>query len=318
MKKPNLLHILFTFLLFHCLNDAMANQPLFKIVSQNLHQFYDDKRNAGKGKVLSAIKYNDRINQLVEKISSEFNLADVIAFQEIENISILQKVSVQLQKKYNTSYQSILIEGNDISGMDVGYLVNTNFKVESVKALFKNHTFKNSGESLFSRPPLAIDVCLTECLTIVNVHLRSMKGLKSKRLQKRISLKRRLQAETLANWIDKFQRQLPEKKLIVVGDFNALSPSDPYVDIMGTIIGKPDQSHPRWKSSDLIYTDLINTSYLVSIDKRYSYRYKKANQLLDYLLISQNLQQSIKAINYTSIDYKFSDHAAMKATFAIR
>ena len=140
-----------------------------------------------------------------------------------------------------------------------------------------------------------------------------MKGLNSSRQRKRVSLKRKQQAETLARWINKFQSQNPRKKLMIIGDFNALTPSDSYVDSLGTIIGEPDQKRPKLKSPDLIDNNLIDVTLRVKAKSRYSYRYKKRNQLLDYLLISKNLKPLVKSISFSPIDYKFSDHGALKA-----
>lgn len=304
--------VVISILLLAC-STSQASETDFTLVSQNLRHFYDDQPNSGKGKVYSSRKYKKRLNSLINKISTDFKLPDIIAFQEIENRSILQQISRQLQKRQQKSYRSVLIEGNDISGMDVGFLIDKKFQIKSTKALFQHQKFNKNRESLFSRPPLAVELCLKKCITIINVHLRSMRGLKKKRHSRRVSLKRLSQAETLANWIDKTQNRLPEKKLIVVGDFNALTPSDSFVDSLGTIIGNPDQNLPRWKSPDLIRTDLINTSLLVKPAKRFSYRYKKSNQLLDYLLISENWHSNIQSIEYSTIDYHFSDHAAILA-----
>lgn len=312
MKKTGLAFVFVSILLTISFT-LSANLTDLTIVSQNLNRFYDDKDNGQDEKILSTKKYRQRVSILLKKISDEFNFADVIAFQEIENRKILKNVSDQLRKKYAKSYRPVLIEGNGISGLDVGFLIKDKFRVTSVQALFSNQTFSGKVEKLFSRPPLLINLCMHECMTIINVHLRSMKGLQSSRLRKRVSLKRQQQAETLAKWINQFQRRFPDKQLAIIGDFNALSPSDPYVDVIGTIIGNPDQQRPKWRSADTIDTDLVNVSNRVKARYRYSYLYKKRKQLLDYLLVSKNLKSKIKTINYSRIDYKFSDHSALKA-----
>ncbi|MCK5665729.1 MAG: endonuclease/exonuclease/phosphatase family protein, partial [Thiotrichaceae bacterium] len=289
--------------------NASADQFTFKLVSQNLNRFFDDKDDNNKAKTLTTKKYQHRLQQLVEKIKTVYLFADVIALQEVENKNILQDVCNLLQIKYSINYQPILIEGNDISGIDVGFLVKQKHRLESIKTLHHDKFFTYKGGPLFSRPPLLIRLCPSECLTIVNVHLRSMRGLNSSRHRKYVSRKRRLQAETLASWINNFQHQHPQEKLIMVGDFNALSPSDSYVDMLGTIKGSPDQQRPRWKSPDLIKNNLIDTTLLVNPKNRYSYKYRKRKQLLDYLLVSKNLVPEIKSIAFSRIDYKFSDHA---------
>jgi|SaaInlV_100m_DNA_6_1039743.scaffolds.fasta_scaffold06711_2 uncharacterized protein len=302
--------------IFMSLN-ASADQFTLKLVSQNLNRFYDNKDDNNKAITLTTKTYQHRLQQLVEKIRTVYQFADVIAFQEVENKKILQDVCNLLQSKYSINYQPVLIEGNDISGIDVGFLIKQKYRLQSIRALHQNKTNTLKGGPLYSRPPLLIRLCPSECLTIVNVHLRSMRGLNSSRHRKYVSKKRRLQAETLASWINNFQHQQPQEKLIIVGDFNALSPSDSYVDMLGTIKGKPDQKRPRWKSPDLIKNDLIDTTLIVNPKNRYSYKYRKKKQLLDYLLVSRNLIPKIKSISFTRIDYKFSDHAALKASIEL-
>ncbi len=315
MKKIIIQLSVFMTLYLQCFN-SVASQPVISIVSQNLHRFFDDKNDGNNEKIISTKKYQNRLKNFIQKISSEFEFADVIAVQEIENINILLDTSKLLKKKFGQQYQPVLIEGNDISGIDVGFLVKKKFRLKSIKSLFKDQLYSGKKEKLFSRPPLLINICHSECLTIINIHLRSMRGLRSPDKQQRISLKRRLQAETLARWIDQFQHRNPREKLLIIGDYNALSPSDFYVDSLGTIIGKPDKKRPKWKSPDLIKNDLIDTSLVIPEKNRFSYRFKNKKQLLDYLLISQNLKHNLTNFSLGPIDYRFSDHAALKAKFS--
>ena len=163
-----------------------------------------------------------------------------------------------------------------------------------------------------------LEICDRQCLVIVNLHLRSMRGLRSPVKGQRVALKRRLQAETLARWIDRQQQLRPQQGLIITGDFNALQPSDAYVDSLGTILGQPDQQRPRWRSVDLIDRDLIDISRKLPNAQRYSYIYKGNKQQLDYMLVSQVLASRVTAVGFSPIDYGFSDHAALKASFALQ
>jgi len=287
------------------------------VVSQNMNRLFDDRHNGHKEKVLSAKTYHKRLQQLATKIATEFEFAHVIAFQEVENKTILEDLAKLLQVKFNRHYRAILEEGNDVSGIDVGFLVRHDVRIKSVSTLFQNQTYSGKNVHLFSRPPLLLKVCRTDCVTIMNVHLRSMRGLNSAKTRRKVSLKRKAQAETLARWIDHFQTRKADQYLMVLGDFNALTPSDEYVDMLGTIRGEPDQLRPKWKSPDLVKNNLIDLSRRVPSDARYSYMYKKRKQLLDFLLISSNLERLVIAISYTPIDHNLSDHGALKGTFLL-
>ncbi len=296
---------------------AYATESDLHLVSQNLNRLFDDKDDGNREKVLSTRQYQKRLQLVVEKVANDFDFADVLALQEVEHIDVLRDIADLLRTTHRQDYQAFLIEGNDSSGIDVGYLVKVPLQVTSVKALFQQQTFGRDRNPLFTRPPLLLEICRNQCLAIVNVHLRSMRGLRSAKKGSRVAQKRRLQAETLAKWIHQRQQQRPQQGLVISGDFNALTPSDSYVDSLGTIMGQPDQRRPRWKSKDLLEPDLIDVTRRIPHRQRFSYQYKGNRQQLDYILVSAPLKQRVNQVSFSKIDYAFSDHAAVQASFSL-
>lgn len=294
-----------------------ADSVQLSIVSQNLNRFFDDKDDGNKEKVLTSSQYQKRLKQLVSKIAGEFQQADLLAFQEVENIDVLRDTSQILESRHQISYVPLLIEGNDPSGIDVGYLVKKGWHIKSLTALFKDTIYNKQGAKLFSRPPLVIELCSTECFTVMNLHLRSMRGLSSNKKGPRIALKRKRQSETIARWIDRFQQENAHSYLIIAGDFNALTPADSYVDSVGTIKGTPDRNKPRYKTPDLVKKDLIDITQRVKTDQRFSYNYGGKQQQLDYILVSSTLSEFVKSVRFSAINAQFSDHAAVLATFSL-
>lgn len=295
----------------------MADGAVLTLVSQNLNRLFDDRDDGNHEKRLSHKKYQRRMKRVADRITGDWRLPDIIALQEVENRRILADISAQVMRNSGIRYRPLLIEGNDASGIDVGFLVKSGFRIARIEALFHDTRWRDGKSLLFSRPPLRIDICQTRCATVVNVHLRSMRGINSSARADYVRQKRNRQAQTLARWIDRFQTRHPRKALMIVGDFNALTPSDRYVDVIGTIRGNPDQQRPRLVSPDLIERDLIDASAQLAPAQRVSYRFHRRNQQLDYLLLSQPLQRSIQQISFSKIDYKFSDHAALKASIAL-
>ena len=294
----------------------------WRLVSQNLNRFFDDIDDPEDDRVLGEERYRKRVQQLAGKIERSFALPEVIALQEIEKRAILEQVADAIEKNSGRRYRALLIDGNDRSGMDVGYLLDEGLEVRRLEPLFadRKYRFRRGGRSvvapLYARPPLLLEFCRNgDCFTLVNVHLRSMRGLRKSAESGRIAKKRRLQAETLARWVNRFQREHPRQPLALVGDFNALRPSDAFVDVIGTLIGQPDRNRPRLTSPDLVDPDLIDASLRLPRKKRWSYRYRKRRQLLDYLLLNQKADKQLEAIRYSGIDYRFSDHAALIARF---
>lgn len=315
MARLSYITRLLVFLLLFSISGQSAAD--LTLLSQNLNRLFDDQRDGKEEKVLTFGQYKKRLQQVSTKIARDFDFPDVLALQEVENLRILQQLAQQIQQQHGRVYQPVLIEGNDPSGIDVGFLVRQPWRITRQQALFADHPYRSQGDKLFARPPLLIELCQVQCLYVINVHLRSMRGLRSAKHGIRVAGKRRLQAETLARWINELQQDRPKAKLILTGDFNALYPSDAYVDTVGTLIGNPDNKRPRWKSPDLIQQDLLDISQQVTPKQRYSYLYKGEQQQLDYILVSQNLQSHLRSIEFSELDFSFSDHAAIIARFDI-
>jgi len=190
---------LIIYLLFYLspsVSQASDNHSL-TLVSQNLNRLFDDKNDGNIEKVVSTEKYQKRLLKLVSKIHSEFEFADVLAFQEIENIDILTDASQILSEEYQQLYKPILIEGNDQSGIDVAFLIKQKWRIKNTLSLFQPALFHSPPQKLFSRPPLVIEICFTPRFTVMNLHLRYMRGLRSVNKGKRVTIKRRTQAETI-------------------------------------------------------------------------------------------------------------------------
>lgn len=280
-----------------------------------MNRLFDDIDN-GNEKVETTARYRQRIENSARKIARDYDAPEIIALQEVENIAVLRDIADQLRKSGGPHYRAFLQEGNDLSGIDVGFLVDSSLKVRQSRQLFKNTRFRPGHSPLFSRPPLLIEVCKINCLTLINVHLRSMRGLRSANKGSRVARKRIAQAEQLASWTDQFQNSNSESSLLITGDFNALQPADKYADIIGILIGNPDNRNKRYSGTDKIKNDLSNLIEAIHPDRRFSYIYKGKKQVLDYMLASRNFSSKLKIIRFGTIDRNFSDHAGLLARFS--
>ncbi|MDH5356541.1 MAG: hypothetical protein OEY09_19015 [Gammaproteobacteria bacterium] len=282
-----------------------------------MNRLFDDVDNGNREKVLSPQKYRSRLNSIAAKIDHKFRYPQIIALQEVENRNVLIDIAKTIKGNNGPAYQAVLLEGNDRSGIDVGYLIQTSISIKRYQQLFEDRLVGNSRAPLFSRPPLLVEACFdNDCLTIVNVHLRSMRGLRSQQKGKRVALKRLSQANALAQWVNDFQTRNQQASIILTGDFNALTPSDSYADIIGTILGNPDNSQVKYKAKDWVEKDLVDLTLRIKEVDRYSYTYKGQKQILDYLLVNQNFSPTLQRIKFSSVDQKFSDHAGLLAIFS--
>ena len=296
-------------------SSANAEEPL-RIVSQNMHRLLDNVDDGNNEQVFSNAKFYRKVDTAASIIVNQFALPDILALQEVENRNVLSKITQSVKARSGVRYQIVLLEGNDISSINVAYLIKNTFEIKSVKQLFKHQRLPNDTSLLFSRPPLYLEACIeSNCLSLLNLHLRSMRGIRSNTKGKRVRLKRLEQASSIAQWIDDFQQSRPEASLLVLGDFNGLTPSDPYVDVVGTILGKPDILNTQIPATDWIKEDLTDLTRFIDPRNRYSYIYRKKKQILDYMLSSSRFKPRLVDIAFGRINYAFSDHAALIGNF---
>ena len=306
-------------LVFFAIAVALASFPVpggqLGVVSQNLDRLFDDIDDRNDAPPVSTRRYRERLARIADLLANEFDSPHLIALQEVENRSVLQQLAKTIHQRHGLSYRPLMAPKTGSSPINSGYLVRPQLTVRGLDAMFTEQRFA-SAEPLFSRPPLRLDVCYAgACVTVLNLHLRSMRGLGSNLFGRRVAAKRRQQAMALAAWIDRQQQADPARKLMLLGDFNALTPSDRHVDVLGIISGAPDNLRTRLDSPDLVARDLVDLTRRIPHKQRYSYIFRGKKQQLDYLLASQPLARGIRHIRYHRIDYALSDHGALYARF---
>ena len=298
------------------LTAPVANAESLRILTQNMNRLFDNIDDANKEKILSRTRFQQRVKNAARKFGEEFGLPHIIALQEVENRYVLQQIANDIRDNYQVDYVSVLIPGQDVSGINLGFLVRHDVQIKKVKQLFRDAKFKLTGNPLFSRPPLYLEACIIEnCISLLNLHLRSMRGIDSARDGKRVAGKRRRQAETIAAWSNRFQQSRTGAWLLLLGDFNARTPSDEHVDIAGIIRGNPDNTTARVPGRDLLEPDLVDITELIPPHKRYSYIFRHNKQQLDYMFVNQAFTADVESIAFSRIDTHFSDHAGLLAWF---
>jgi len=277
------------------------------VASFNLERFFDNVNDPLIGEpILTTAAYANRLNKASLAIRNVLRSPDVIGIIEMENLTVLQTLATKINTdavgagQSNPNYQAYLLEGNDIGGIDVGFLVKSGrVNVVSVIQYGKSEIFINPAngqeELLNDRPPLVLNAtfnkpgCATPyAFTVIVNHLRSLNGIDDPVDGNRVRQKRKAQAEYLANLIQGFQTADPNAKIISVGDYNAFQFSDGYVDMIGTIKGDPTPAvNVVLASNDLVnpnLTDLVDTH---TPDQRYSYNFSGSAQVLDHILVNQ-------------------------------
>ena len=327
----------------------LATAGEFTVASFNMERFFDTNNDpTTSDPVLTAAAFNKRLAKASLIIRTIQRLPDVIGVEEVENLSTLQAVANQVNTEEFASsgidpqYQAFLVEGNDIGGIDVGFLVKSSrISVVDVTQYGKTDTYttpSSTQEILNDRPPLLLRATVarpgggTLPFTVIVNHLRSLSGIDDPADGNRIRTKRRAQAEFLANLIQARQLADPTEKIISVGDYNAFNVNDGFVDVMGTIEGTPTPaSQVTLASPDLVNPDLTDLVNTLPADQQYSFTFDGSAQVLDHVLVNDDALASLTRFAYARFDSDFpviyyadgtrperiSDHDSPIAYFAI-
>src|ERR1041384_1364175 len=304
----------------------VPNSDEFTVASFNMERFFDTVNDGNGAPTLTATAFNNRLNKASLAIRNVMRTPDILGIEEMENLTTLQAVATKINNDAvgngdpNPMYQAYLSEGNDIGGIDVGFLVKSSrVTVIDVTQFGLTTTYINPNngmpELLNDRPPLVLRATVANgggspfAITVIVNHLRSLSGIDDPTDGNRVRTKRRAQAEYLANLIQGRQMSDPHERIISVGDYNVFQFNDGYVDSIGTIKGTPALSNQVvLASSDLVNPDLIDLiSQVTPASQQYSYSFDGDAQVLDHELITANLMPHLTGLAYARNDADFPE-----------
>ena len=285
--------------------DKASNQ--ITVASTNLERFYNTAQDPnGPGTVvpLTPQAFANRLNKVSLGYRNVLKLPDIIAVEEMQDLNTLQTLAAKVNGDVvssggtNPGYTAYLAEGNDISNINVGFLVKSSVTVVDVTQYGKATTIVNpttgSVSLLNDRPPLVLRALVAlpgssqgVPLTVIVNHLRSLDSIDDPSTGPFVRLKRQEQAEFLANLIQARQVADPTEKIIALGDFNAFQFNDGYVDVVGTVKGTPAPADQVVLSSSALVSPTLTA--LVDTDApadRYSYTFSGSAQEIDQILVN--------------------------------
>lgn len=328
---------------------SAAGDRELTIGSFNIENFFDDEKNSDnveKETILSHEYFQKRLNKASLAIGKVLAMPDVLGVEEVENLKVLKKLAAKINSDAvaagltDPKYEAYLEEGNDMRGIDSGFLVkSTKVKVLATKQLAKNETLDfetREDDKLFDRPPLmirvqAIDAKAADPLTVTVIvnHFKSYLGIDNERDGPRVRAKRKQEAEWLANFVAERAKSNPEERMLLCGDLNAFLYNDGFNDLIGTLKGKPDQ---RVTDPSKTYaTGLYDLADYIAVPNKYSYVHDGSMQVLDHILVNKKLSTSLLKFGYARLDADFpvvladdgsrperlSDHDAPVAFFSL-
>ena len=225
-----------------------------------------------------------KIERLSQYIGNVLGQPDVLGVQEVENLAVLQRLADRLNSDWGTHYAAYLKEGNDPSGIDVGFLVrNEHVRVRRVTQLLADLTWTDPRDGqtrrLMDRPPLLLDAVFKHGgfgpFKVMVIHPKSMVGLLSGSDAERNRLKRFEEARAIAGEVQKLQSHYGFlRSFVVLGDFNAYPFTDGIVDVAGIIGGTYDDAQNALDlGGNLVRPALWNGYHGVPRSLAYSYLY---------------------------------------------
>ncbi len=299
----------------------------FTVSTLNMERFFDTVNDPSTGDaVLTPAAFERRLKKASLLIRNVMKTPDIIGVVEMENLTTLQAVADRINSDAvlagdpDPNYQAYLEEGNDPGGIDVGFLVKSNPRVNVIDVIQfgKTATFINPNNGspaiLNDRPPLVLRAMIQPAngdafpVTVIVNHLRSLSGVEDPVDGNRIRTKRRAQAEYLANLIQARQLADPTERIISVGDYNAFQFNDGLVDSIGTIKGTPTAADQVVApSADLVNPDLIDLGSYSPSTEHYSFIFNGNAQELDHVLTTNNLLTRFSRIEYARANADFHE-----------
>jgi hypothetical protein len=333
----------------------------FTVAAYNLQRFFNDvddddpnDPNDPNDPVLTPTAFANRLNKASLAIRNFLQFPDILGVVEVENLAALQALATKIgtdavaASQPDPQYVAFLQEGNDIGGIDVGFLIKTslvdgvNPRVQSLGVFQENagELFTNpdsSTELLNDRPSLRLMAVVHFAdgrafpVTVIVNHLRSLNGVNSvaagtngwPTTGDRVRAKRKAQADSLANLVQARQTADPAERILLIGDFNAFEFNDGLVDSMNAISGVPSPDNETavpGDGVDLVNPDLDNLFDTPPAAERYSFIFDGNTQNLDHVLVNAPLAGATTArrIEHPRLGADFPAIAANDPNSAVR
>jgi uncharacterized protein len=314
----------------------------------NLLRFFDEVNNGNGAPTLTAAALDKRLTKTSMAICDYLKTPDILGVVEVENLRVLGLLADRINSTCATApaYVPYLVQGNDVGGINVGFLV-SNRSVGSVARVevlevtqFGKDTLLSNPDSstslLNDRPPLMLRAIVhhqngaTYPVTAFINHLRSLNGIGDATPgssgwpteNARVSAKRAQQAVFLANLVEARQTADANERIVLLGDFNAFEYNDGYVDVMGIIGGNPTpEPQVLTYAASPITTPLINGNLLTpNKPERYSYVFDGNLQTLDHVVVNEAafLDSADIEVDHARINAEFGEHHFGTAGTALR
>jgi len=254
--------------------------------------------------VVTTDEYIRRLTKFSTYIRMVLDSPDVLAVSEVESVKVLQDLADLIAADDATvNYTPYLEEGNDIGGIDVGFLVRETVEVDAVTQLGRFEILAFDNSLLNDRPPLLLEGRQVADgsdfpIAVIAIHGRSLSNVDSSRSGERVRQKRLEQGQYVAKQTQLLQDANPDINLVVAGDFNAYEFSDSYVNVTGFMKGDVTPSEDvvceTNPCTDNVNPNMLNQILMIDAGERYSFIFRGNAQALDQALTSTGLDELVR------------------------
>ena len=327
-------------------NDASYDEVT--VGSFNLLRLFDEVNDSNGAVTLTPEALDKRLAKAALAICDYLKAPDIVGAVEVENVRVLQLLSERIDATCaaRPGYVPYLQPGNDVGGINVGFLVSSRLTADGVArvevldvAQFGKETTianPNGTTSLLNdRPPLRLrarvhqDAASSYPLAVIVNHLRSLNDINDTLPGssgwatggERVRVKRGAQAVYLAQLVEEMQQANPDEKIVLVGDFNAFEFNDGYVDVLGIIKGEaaPEDQVLTYMPSPLTVPLVDGSQLIADPAHRYSYVFEGNAQTLDHVLVNESLVMDAGLrVDHARINADFGTDNFGDASLAIR
>ena len=268
------------------------------MASFNMENYFDLIDDTGDDAEPKPLELELRLKQqkLTAALTQTLDCPTLVAVQEVEKGVLLDELAELAAPACGFTYTVTHLESADARGIDLALMSHPALVTVQSATLQQTCTILETGvtdprqscpagqDALFSRPPLLVELTVEERpFTIIINHFKSKRGGEAETAVWRLS-----QARHVAEIVATILADDPEANIIVTGDFNDYELSPPMLALTEN-------------------GNLENVLLRLPDETRYSFIFGGVSQLIDGMLLSPALQNSVAQVMILHVNADFPD-----------
>lgn len=277
----------------------------FRLAAYNIFRSFDTVDDPlTDDDVIAPAEFARRVERHGLYILGQLRAPEIVGVAEVENLTVLDAIAdyIRANTMPQISYATRLLPGNDVGGINVGFMVRSDVSINSFAQLRKDEQLEfpvGVFAPLNDRPMIRVEASRNGFnVTAFMNHTRSFGSIDSPTDGARVRAKRLAQAQSIASEVDGYQDANPGRIVVVMGDLNAYEFTDGYVDVVNQIAGTAVPADNLLSGPNITTPPLTIGAKQVPQAERYSYNFAGSAQVLDHVLFNQFARGHVRGIEY--------------------